>query len=410
MGQVLRLHRNHDSGIGPLGIARGVGHSVQHQFPRLRGGRDQYAARTHTEGKDSPALYLGDESVLGRRHERLPLAVVLYLVYEPLRMLDADSEREALCLDGPAAAYEEAINVPRRMAAGEYDLAGGETAARRLQFIGSVCLANYVFDAAAKVIFAAMADYAFTYIFDYLRQLVAAYMRMRAYQYVRIGAELHELVQHFAYIPPLRRTGEKLAVREGAGTAFAETVVAVGIDEAFAGQAGDVELARVDVLASFEYDRLISPCEQLEGREHSRRAGAYDEYGFGRRDVEIGLSHIFLEVFSLAHHGHPVTVERLLAGIDAAAHDTPLPHHLRLAAQGLGGQRKHVLVQQFPAYLFGYLYFFHILRSSGYSVRHSVRYAGERGHVERAALAIEVMEPAGYGYHRGVVRSELELR
>ena len=89
------------------------------------------------------------------------------------------------------------------MAAGEYDLAGGETAARRLQFVGSVCLANYVFDAAAKVIFAAVADYAFTYIFDYLRQLVAAYMRMRAYQYVRIGTELHELVQHFAYISPL---------------------------------------------------------------------------------------------------------------------------------------------------------------------------------------------------------------
>ena len=107
---------DHDAGVGPSGVAGGVGHPVEDNGAFFGGGGHEDASGAHAEGKHATAVNLLDEGILRSRHERLIFAVIPDLVDKPLGMLDPHAEGEAFRLERPAVAFEYLVDVPRGMA------------------------------------------------------------------------------------------------------------------------------------------------------------------------------------------------------------------------------------------------------------------------------------------------------
>ena len=78
-----------------------------------------------------------------------------------------------------------------------------------------------------------MLDDALSYILHNYRELVTSDMGMCIYQYRFICSETHELMEDFAYVTSLRRTGIKLSIRKSTCTTFSETIVGIRIDNTF---------------------------------------------------------------------------------------------------------------------------------------------------------------------------------
>ena len=69
----------------------------------------------------------------------------------------------------------------------------------------------------------------------------------------------------------------ELAVRERAGTALAELHVRLRVEGAAPPEALDVLMARVDVVAALEHERLAAVARERQRSEHARRAEADDD-------------------------------------------------------------------------------------------------------------------------------------
>ena len=58
---IIRFDRHYDTGIGPLGVARRIGHAVEHRIAVLGGRRHKNSARAHAEREHSPVVNLFHE-------------------------------------------------------------------------------------------------------------------------------------------------------------------------------------------------------------------------------------------------------------------------------------------------------------------------------------------------------------
>src|SRR5262245_39205012 len=79
-----------------------------------------------------------------------------------------------------------------------------------------------------------------------------------------------EQLDHIAYVAALVRPRVQLAVGIGAGAAFAETIIAVGIDVTVLGEAFQIAAPRLHWLAAVEHHRGDAMTRQLIGAEQSR--------------------------------------------------------------------------------------------------------------------------------------------
>ena len=89
-------------------------HTINHHLIRAAGSRHDKASGTHTEGIDASLLHLRHEAVLRRRQVVATplLAVVLDLINQLLRMLQADTDSQSLRLDRDTRGIEVTIDIP----------------------------------------------------------------------------------------------------------------------------------------------------------------------------------------------------------------------------------------------------------------------------------------------------------
>ena len=128
------------------------------------------------------------------------------------------------------------------------------------------------------------------YIGYYTRQLVGADMRMRLEEYLGVGAVKDKRLQRLVVVASFLAARKELAVRKGARTALAESIVRIGIDSAVAVDLRYVVLARQDGLTAFEHYRSVSRLDKSQSGEESRRPRTYDDYlraAVDRRIVEV---------------------------------------------------------------------------------------------------------------------------
>ncbi|OQC29872.1 MAG: hypothetical protein BWX70_01430 [Verrucomicrobia bacterium ADurb.Bin070] len=104
---------------------------------------------------------------------------------------------------------------------------------------------------------------------------------------VRMGF-VQNRVRRAVGVEPLQRTAVvaaflgarvEFAVRKGACSALAETVVGFGVERVLAVDQGDVALAFADLLAAFQDDRLEPAFDQAERREEAGRPCADHKHG-----------------------------------------------------------------------------------------------------------------------------------
>ena len=206
---IVRLDGDHDSCIGPSGIAGRIGHSVQDSRPVLCGRRHQDASRAHAEGEYSPVVHLLDERVLCSRHLRFPLSAVTDSVDERLGMLHAYSKCESLGLESPALPVEQFVNILGGVTRGKDHRAGLEG---HRSAVGPVCRSyrNHpvlspfnVGETGLEMIFASVGNDAFPYVRYESWQLVGPDVRVGVNENGRIRPEIDELIKDLAVVATL---------------------------------------------------------------------------------------------------------------------------------------------------------------------------------------------------------------
>ena len=166
------------------------------------------------------------------------------------------------------------------------------------------------------------------------RQPVAADMRMGVHQNRGIGAEGHQLVQHFADVAPLVGARKELAVREGAGAALPETVVRIGVDAAGRRKGGDIGFAGVNVHTALQNHGFASLHQEPQRSEHSGGAAAHHNHRFSGSNVLVFRKFVFRQRFlSDGRSRYAVTIEDIAPGIQRAPQDAHLRHAGRRTAQ-----------------------------------------------------------------------------
>lgn len=108
--------------------------------------------------------------------------------------------------------------------------------------------------------------------FYHARQLVRPNVRVSVHQDISGRAVLAEYAQHFVHGASLLAAGEKLAVAIGSCTAFAEAVVALGVNALLTGDSCHVALALPDVLSTLQHYRAQTELNKMERRKETARA------------------------------------------------------------------------------------------------------------------------------------------
>ena len=84
------------------------------------------------------------------------------------------------------------------------------------------------------MILTAMCGHTITDFFHHPRKLVGAYVRVGVDENVFGRAEIHELMEHLAYVATLGRAGVEFTVRKSTCPALSVAIIGVGIHNAFA--------------------------------------------------------------------------------------------------------------------------------------------------------------------------------
>ena len=209
------------------------------------------------------------------------------------------------------------------------------------------------------MIFAAMFGYAFSDIFHYGWQPVAANVRMRVHQYVRVCPERHQLIQHLPDITPLGRSGEKLAVGKGPGSALSETIIRIRVHLPLPGQCSHIELSPVYILATFQYDRFQPSHQQSESSEHACRTGSDDSHRLGHGNIPVLPHPVFLKIIAFGKSLDPVPVQNLSSRIHRPLRYTVMCHSPGPDSHGLRCSRQYLFFFRYFAYRQCHLKFFH---------------------------------------------------
>ena len=127
------------------------------------------------------------------------------------------------------------------------------------------------------MVFPSGIHYRAAHVGDDAAEAVGAYMCVSLKEYVGVGTMLDKGSQHRTNIATLGGARVELAVAVGAGAAFAEAPVAVGVDDLLACQSGDVVFALLHGLAAFHDDGFHAQLQTAQCGEESRGSGADNE-------------------------------------------------------------------------------------------------------------------------------------
>ncbi len=106
---------------------------------------------------------------------------------------------------------------------------------------------------------------------DDFRKPIAADVWTGVHQDLRRGPVKREDLEHIAHRAPLVRPCVELSVTIGPGPAFAETVVAIGIDQPLAIEERDVAAPGLHPFSAFDDPARNSVTRQLVCAEQARR-------------------------------------------------------------------------------------------------------------------------------------------
>ena len=267
--------------------------------------------------------------------------MVLDRIDECLRMLDAHPHGEGLGLDAHAARIQCLVYIARRVARGQHD---GRT-------LNAFVAAAHARDppvaqiearhAAAETDRTARRLDRSADVGDDAGQLVRPDMGMRLVENLLRSAVEDERLQRLVVIAALLAAREELAVGKRPRTAFAESVVRVGIDRAVAVDLRDVALALRNPFAAFEHDRTVAPLDQPQRREQSRRAGTHDHHLGAVAHLRVIEMHGSRLRFAVGiEFEREMHLQLPLPRVDRAF-DNPQQRHVPLGdACGTGGQRR----------------------------------------------------------------------
>ena len=130
--------------------------------------------------------------------------------------------------------------------------------------------------------FAAVGEDALAHGSDDAGQAVAADMGMRLVEHAVGGTEIMEQLHDPLHVTAFLAAAEEFTVGEGTGAAFAETVVALGVQPLVAVEQCDVSLALADFFAALEDDGFHAMLEQGQCREEPRGTCPHDIHHFFR--------------------------------------------------------------------------------------------------------------------------------
>ena len=263
--------------------------------------------------------------------------MVLYLVDEVGRMLQANTNGQSLRLDVNAALCKVAIDIACRMACSKDDgtvkcgARGMGQGAR-----GYLCFYSHNYSLAPcplllapnnqpchlglEVHLAATGKDGLAHVLDDTRQAVGTDMRMGIGEDGRAGSVLHEDLQDAVGVAALLAARVELAVAVGPCPTLAKAVVALGVNALLRTNACQVLLALANIFASLHDNRLQPQFDESQSSKQSARTSSDHN---NRRTVAHIFIYIRFEVLQrrfladISPYGQ-IDINRPLAGIDAA--------------------------------------------------------------------------------------------
>ena len=321
---------DHHARVGPATASVGGAHAVDHQLFGAGGGGNDKSTGAHAERIHTAPVHLLHKGVFGRREiVAAPFAVVILdLVDEVRRVLQTHAHGHGFLLDFDACGMEIAIDIAGGVAGGE------NHGAVPLAAVGgahpfhppAIGREEEGVDARLKMHFTARLDDLPTHAGDDAREAIGADVGMGVGENVGGGAVLAEDAEDARHVAALLGTSVELTVGEGPGPAFAEGIVALGIDTARTGDGGNVLLTAVDIASALEHHGAHAEFDESQGGKESCGACA-DHDGLRRlRDIAIANGGIgeFGGLFAHPNLHAEIDHHVALARVDAAAHNAHL--------------------------------------------------------------------------------------
>ncbi len=251
----------------------GQAHAVGAERARLGHARHDVTAGTHAK-REQVVRAVGDQRVVGGAEPLLQWRrAVLDAVDQLLGVLDANAHLERLRHHRHAAAQQHLVGVAGAVADGQDRDRRGQVARRRVDAAQLSVAQVQVLDTAGKAHLAAQRLDAAAQGLDHSGQSVAAEVRPGFVDDRRLALAVGEQLQNAANVGAGVAVGQ-FAVAEGAGAAFAEKVVALGVVWAALVEGADVADAVAHRPAALQHQRPIALLGQEVRRHETARSGA----------------------------------------------------------------------------------------------------------------------------------------
>ena len=211
-------------------------------------------------------------------------------------MLHPHSEGKGFGMQHPSLAVKELVDIACRVACSQddgvafYGLSFGSTDAADM----TVVVCQQVVHVASEEVLPSVVKDGVTYIGNDRAEHVGADMGVGIDEYGWVGTVGHQYAQHLADIAPLGGTGIQFTIAESACATFAETPVAVGIENTFASQESYVTFAFLHRFSTFHNHRADTVLQRTQCSKETCWAGTDNDYlplscgAVGIVDVEGG--------------------------------------------------------------------------------------------------------------------------
>src|SRR5205807_5803106 len=204
------------------------------------------------------------------------LAAVLNSVDGFLRLLDANAHLERFWCHGNAAAAEHFISVASAVANRQHDNIGRDIPGRSRDALEKAVIDVEVFHTTAEANLSAECLNFTPNRLHYSRQTIAAEVRPIFIKNGRFALAFREKLEHAANIRPGAAAG-KLTVAECAGPAFAEQIVALGIERTAGVESTNVVDPIPHRLAALQHQWAVTALCQEIGCHQTSRPRADDD-------------------------------------------------------------------------------------------------------------------------------------
>ena len=285
-----RLDRDDQTAVGKRRIVPALAHAVGAEVAGIAHAGHHVAAGAHAEREEIAGAGLHRGGVFGGAQGGMAgTGAVAHPVDRRLGLFDPDAELKRLLLHGHAPAQQHAVGIASAVADRQDGEIGGDVARRRAQALEPAVRDVQVLDPAGEADFAAQRLKLAPEGADHERKPVRAQMRPVLVDDRRPAVALGEDFEDVGHVGA-GAAGRELAVAERPGAAFAEEVIAFGIERAVLIESADVGDAILDGAAALEDQRLIPGARQQIAGEEAGGAGADDHRAVAERR-EPGSGH-----------------------------------------------------------------------------------------------------------------------